>query len=66
VPAQVVIELVTRNEAGANSASHRLQLALAYERANVVDGAAELEGDLLHGERLGPSHRRSIAVEAAK
>ena len=43
-PAQIGVELVTRNESGSDPAGDRLKLALTDECANVVLGAAELDG----------------------
>jgi uncharacterized protein with GYD domain len=61
VPAEIVVEPVARNEAGSDAAGDRLELALANQRADLVLGAAKLEGHLGDGERCGPVHDRSIA-----
>ncbi len=46
---QVGVDLVARHAPGANAASHGVQLAVANQRADLVHGAAELGGELLHG-----------------
>ena len=61
VPPQVVVQTVARNEAGSDAAGHRLQLTFADQRANLVLGAAELNGNLADRQRCGPVHDRSIA-----
>jgi len=53
---------VARDEAGTEPTRHCLQLAFAYEGADLVDRAMELERDLVHGERSGPIHGWSMAV----
>ena len=52
---------MTRDEAGADPAGNGLQFAFAYQRANLVHGALELQGDIGHCERFGPVHGGSIA-----
>jgi hypothetical protein len=61
VPAQVVVQSVARNETRSDPAGHRLQLTLADQRANLVLGAAQLEGNLANREWCWPVHARSIA-----
>ena len=56
--AQIVVELVARHEAGADTAGCRLQLALADQGAKLVGGTPELEGDFVNGERSREIHRR--------
>jgi hypothetical protein len=60
VAAQVVVELVAWNEAGADPAGNRLQLPIADQGANLVLGAAELGGNLADGQWRGPVHVRSL------
>lgn len=64
-PTQVRVELVTRNERGSDPAGDGLKLALTRERANVFLGAAELGGNLADGQRLRPSHARSMACRSS-
>ena len=45
-PAQIRIELVTRNESGSDPAGDRPQFVVTDQRANVVLGAVELRGNL--------------------
>ena len=63
MPPYVVVQPVARNEAGPDPAGHRLQLAVADQGPNIVLGAAELDGDLTHGEWCGPVHDGSIAPD---
>jgi hypothetical protein len=60
-PPQIVVELVTWNEPGADPAGDRLQLALTDQCANVVLGAAELGSYFANRQGRGPVHERSIA-----
>ena len=60
-PPQIVVELVTWNEPGADPAGDRLQLAVPDQGANLVLGAAELGGNLANRQWRGPFHERSIA-----
>jgi hypothetical protein len=55
-PAQVIVQLVARNEAGSDPAGDRLQLAVADQCANLVLGAGELGRNLPDGEGCGPVH----------
>src|SRR3954462_8534083 len=52
---------MARDEAGSDPAGHRLQLTFADQRANLVLGAAELNGNLADGQWNRPVHDRSIA-----
>ena len=60
-PAQISVDLVTRNPAGSNPAGDRPQLAVANQRANVFLGAAQLGGKLANRQGCGPLHAESIA-----
>ena len=60
-PAQIRVELVTRDEPGPDPAGDRLQLALTDQRPHVVLGAAELGGNLADRQGCGPLHARSMA-----
>ena len=55
-PTLIVVELVARNESGADPAGDRLQLAVTDQCANVVLGAAELGGNLSDCQGCGPLH----------
>jgi hypothetical protein len=65
VPAEVVVQLVARNEAGADTARDGPQLTAADQCANLVLGAAQLDGNLADREGCGPLHPRSIAAPPA-
>jgi len=64
-PTQIGVEYVARNEPGSDPAGDRLKFAVADQRANLVLGAAELNGNLTDGEWSGPVHHRSIARSRA-
>jgi len=57
VASEIVVELVAWNEAGTEPARPLFcSSPLADQGANVVHRAAELGGDVVDGERLGPVH----------
>lgn len=60
LPPQVVVQPVSRDEAGPYTAGDRLQLVLANQRANLVLRTAELGSDLADGEGCGRVHTRSM------
>ena len=49
-PAPICVELVAGNAAGANPAGDGPQFAGTDQRADVVLGALQLRGDVLHGQ----------------
>jgi hypothetical protein len=63
-PADVGVELVPWNEAGADPAGDRPQLPVADQGANLVLGDAELGRDLADGQWLGPVHARTLRLGA--
>jgi hypothetical protein len=62
VPTEIRVEYVTGNESGPNPAGDRLQFACADKAANGVLGAAELGGNLAHGQGSGPLHTWNSAA----
>ena len=66
VSAQVVVELVTGNEAGPDPAGDGLELAVADECASLVLGAVELGRDLADRQRFGPVRAVAAHVSPVK
>lgn len=63
-PTQIRVELVTRNEPGADPARDRLELVVADQCANVVFGAAELGGNLADRQGCRPLHEPEYGSRA--
>ena len=62
---QVRVEFVARNAPGSDPAGDRLKFAVTDQSANVVLGAAELDGNLADRQGCGPLHARSMACRSS-